>query len=148
VSSVCAVRGLNCVILGAGGAARAIAVELALAGAARLTIVNRTPERGALLASDVRDQTGVQASHVNWEGLYRIPDATDLVVNTTSIGLYSDTSATVPIELRALRPGTLVCDVIPNPPRTRLIQEADGRGCTVLDGLVMLVNQGVIAIKL
>jgi len=148
VSAVRPVRGLETVILGAGGAARAIAVELALAGTSRLTIVNRTPSRVSALAALVQDRTGVPTTPIIWEGTYRIPDGTDLVVNATSIGLYPDTSARVPIDTTTLRARMIVCDVIPNPPSTRLIRDAALRGCTVLDGLGMLVNQGAIAIKL
>ena len=53
----------------------------------------------------------------------------------------------MPLDPDTLRPGMVVADVIPNPPRTRLIRDAEARGCTVLDGLGMLVNQGVIAIR-
>lgn len=143
-----AVRGLNAVVLGAGGAARAIAVELGLSGARNLTIVNRTPERGETLARLVRERTHATAAAVPWEGLYAVPTDVDLVVNATSIGLYPDVEALVPVDLDTLRPGLVVCDVIPNPPRTRLLREAEARGCIVLDGLGMLVNQGVIGIRL
>jgi shikimate dehydrogenase len=142
------VKGLNVVVLGAGGAARAVAVELALAGAAGLTVVNRDRERGQTLAALVRDRTGVPASFVAWEGDYTLPAGTDVLVNATSIGLYPDVDARVPLDVQSLRPGVLVCDVIPNPPRTRLIRDAEARGCETLDGLGMLVNQGVIGIKL
>ncbi|MGP0066188.1 MAG: shikimate dehydrogenase [Isosphaeraceae bacterium] len=148
VSSVRQVQGLNVVVLGAGGAARAIAVELAFAGAARLTIVNRTVDRAEELARVIRERIGVAASSVVWEGMYHVPEDVDVVVNATSIGLYPDTDARVPIDVASLGPKMLVCDVIPNPPRTRLIQEAESRGCTVLDGLGMLVNQGVIGVKI
>jgi shikimate dehydrogenase len=76
-----------------------------------------------------------------------VPDGTDILVNATSIGLHPDVEARVPVEVDSLRPGMVVADVIPNPPRTRLIRDAEARGCTVLDGLGMLVNQGVIAIR-
>jgi shikimate dehydrogenase len=148
VSAVRPVRGMDVVVLGAGGAARAIAVELALAGASRLTIVNRTLVRAQELARVIRDRTGVPASAAIWEGLYRIPEGVDLMVNATSIGLYPDVRARVPVEIASLSPRMLVCDVIPNPPRTRLIEDAESRGCTVLDGLGMLVNQGVIGVRL
>jgi shikimate dehydrogenase len=148
VSAVRPVRGMDVVVLGAGGAARAIAVELALAGASRLTIVNRTLVRAQELARVIRDRTGVPASAAIWEGLYRIPEGVDLMVNATSIGLYPDVRARVPVEIASLSPRMLVCDVIPNPPRTRLIADAESRGCTVLDGLGMLVNQGVIGVRL
>ena len=148
VEAARAVPGLRVVLLGAGGAARAIAVELALAGAAKITVVNRSTERGRALATHVRERTGVPADFVLWEGDYHVPEGADLVVNSTSIGLYPDVDARVPLDVQSLRPGMLVCDVIPNPPRTRLVRDAEARGCTVLDGLGMLVNQGVIGIRL
>jgi len=148
VSALRPVAGCHAVVLGAGGAARAIAVELAMAGAARLTVVNRDPGRGQTLAELVGRVAGVPASYVGWEGDYPVPDDADLLVNATSIGLFPDVEARVPVTVGSLRPGTLVCDVIPNPPTTRFLREAEGRGCQTLDGLGMLVNQGVIGIRL
>lgn len=142
------VAGLRAVVLGAGGAARAIAAELALAGASRLTIVNRTPNRGRALADALRDRTGVPVDSVPWDGPYILPEGTRLLVNATSIGLFPDADAIPPLDLSRLHPGVLVCDVIPNPPNTRLLQEAAARGCAVLDGLGMLVHQGVIGVRL
>ena len=148
VVAVRPVKGLRAVVLGAGGAARAIAVELALAGAARITVVNRDPGRGRTLAALVTERTGVASAFTPWEGEYHAPEGTDLLVNATSIGLYPDVEARVPLSADSLRPGLIVCDVIPNPPRTRLVRDAEARGCVVLDGLGMLVNQGVIGIRL
>jgi shikimate dehydrogenase len=148
VEAVRPVAGLRAVILGAGGAARAIAVELALAGAAHLTIVNRTPRRASLLAGTIRDRTGVPAESVPWEGDYPLPDDARLVVNATSVGLFPDATARLPIRPESLHPGQLVCDVIPNPPRTRLLADAEAAGCRTLDGLGMLVNQGVLGMRL
>ena len=145
--------GARVLVLGAGGAARAIAVELALAGAAALMIVNRTPARGQalldLLRGKVRERLGreLEATFLPWKGEARVPEGTDVVVNTTSIGLFPDLEARVPLDLETLRPGTLVADVIPNPPRTRLLREALARGCPVIDGLGMLVGQGRLGIK-
>ena len=64
------------------------------------------------------------------------------MVNATSIGLFPDVDARLALDLDSLRPGMVVADVIPNPPRTRLVRDAEARGCTVIDGLGMLVNQG------
>jgi shikimate dehydrogenase len=89
-----------------------------------------------------------KATFTPWQGDYRVPAATDLVINATSIGLFPDLEARVPLHVETLQPSMLVCDVIPNPPRTRLIRDAETRGCRVLDGLGMLVNQGVIGIRL
>jgi shikimate dehydrogenase len=139
--------GKSFVMFGAGGAARAIAVESALAGAAAITIVNRDPGRGGELAALLNEQTQARADLVVWDGDYSVPGDIDIVVNATSIGLFPDVDARIAVEPDSLRAGTVVADVIPNPPRTRLIRDAETRGCTVLDGLGMLVNQGVIGIR-
>ena len=136
------------VVLGAGGAGRAIGVELALAGADRVTIVNRSTDGGEGLAAAIRERTGADAAFRAWDGPYRIPPDADVLINATSIGLAPDVEALPDLELSSLRPDLLVCDVIPNPPRTRLLREAEARGCRTLDGLGMLVNQGVIGIRL
>lgn len=139
-------RGKSVVMFGAGGAARAIAVELGLAGVTRLTVVNRSEGRGAPLAALLREKLALEAGWVRWDGDFRVPSGTDIVVNATSVGLY-DPNALPAVDLASLRPGMVVADVIGNPPRTRLIREAEARGCRVLDGLGMLVNQGVIGVK-
>jgi shikimate dehydrogenase len=69
------------------------------------------------------------------------------VVNATSIGLYPDVDGRVNLDVESLRPSLIIADVIPNPPRTRLVRDAEARGCRVLDGLGMIVNQGIIGIK-
>jgi len=135
------------VLFGAGGAARAIAVELALAGAAKITIVNRSAERGRELASLVNDKIRVPAAHAPWDDDYEIPSGTDVVINATSIGL-GDGLARLPIALSSLTPQMVVADVIPNPPDTWLLRQARERGCKTLDGLGMLVNQAVINFKI
>ena len=85
--------------------------------------------------------------HLPWSDHFRVPDTIDVVINATSIGLYPDVEAELPIEPETLLPRMVVADVIPNPPRTRLIRAAEKRGCRVIDGLGMLVNQGVIGVK-
>jgi shikimate dehydrogenase len=139
--------GKRVVLFGAGGAARAIAVETALAGAAAITIVNRDPTRGSELVALLNEKTPAKADLVRWDRAYRIPEGTAIVVNATSIGLYPDVEGRLHLETDSLRPGMVVADVIANPPRTLLIREAEARGCLVLDGLGMLVNQGVIGIR-
>jgi shikimate dehydrogenase len=140
-------RDKRVLIYGAGGAARAIAVELALAGAAAITVVNRDAPRGATLVELLAAKTPTRADLVVWRGKHAVPDDVDIVVNSTSIGLYPDVDARLPLDTASLRPGLVVADVIPSPPRTHLIRDAEARGCTVVDGLGMLVNQGVIGVK-
>jgi shikimate dehydrogenase len=139
--------GKKVVVLGAGGAARAIAVELALAGAAEITIVNRNAQRGRQLADLIRDKTSTSSGYVEWTEDFAIPADAEVLINATSIGLF-DRSARVPIKLDTLRHGLVVADVIFNPADTRLLREARDRGCATLDGLGMLVNQAVIAFRL
>jgi shikimate dehydrogenase len=139
--------GKKIVVLGAGGAARAIAVELALAGAAEITIVNRTPERGQALAAVLVDKLQANAAFAPWQGEYQAPEAADVIVNATSIGLNAP-QARVPLALASLRPHHVVADVVFNPANTRLLREARDQGCTTLDGLGMLVNQAVTAFRL
>jgi shikimate dehydrogenase len=139
--------GRTIALLGAGGAARAIGVELALAGARRIVVVNRDTGRGAALADLIASKTKAKAEFAPWRGDYAIPGDVDILVNSTSIGLFPDVDARVDIDPAGLRSALVVADVIPNPPRTRLIREAEAHGCRVLDGLGMLVNQGVIGIK-
>lgn len=139
--------GKRVVVLGAGGAARAICVELALAGAADLTVVNRGRERGQELADHVASATGVQTAYASWNETYSVPTGTDIVVNATSIG-FTDASAMPDVDTSTLSAGMVVADVVTNPPNTRLLQAAAANGCITLDGLGMLVNQALVATKL
>lgn len=140
-------RGKSVTIFGAGGAARAVCVELALAGAASITVVNRSRDSGQTLVQLLNEQTDACADLRLWGGTVDLPPGTDIVVNATSIGLYPDIDQRLDLDLASLTPEMVVADAIPNPPRTHLIRAAEARGCRVLDGLGMLVNQGVIALK-
>jgi shikimate dehydrogenase len=135
------------VILGAGGAARAIAVELGLSKVAQIVVVNRTPERGQELADLLQNKAGVSARFVEWKGNYEVEEETDILINATSIGL-NDDSQRVPLSAKTLESQTVVADVIFNPPQTRFLRAAADQGCTTLDGLGMLVNQAVIGFKI
>ena len=140
-------KGRQVVVLGAGGAARSITVELALAGASRLTVVNRSAERGRALTGLLQTKTPVKAAYIQWDGTFSIPPETDILVNATSVGLPPLSSAKPDINYGSIRPGMLVCDVIPAPV-TPFLQEAQAHGAQSVDGLGMLVYQGAIGFKL
>ena len=140
-------QGKQVVLFGAGGAARAIAVELGMAKVAKITIVNRSQERGQKLVDLLNDRVQVNADLVVLEGDLDLEGGTEIVINATSIGL-GDETARVPLEMTSLTSEMVVADVIFNPPNTQLIRSARELGCTTLDGLGMLVNQGVIAFKI
>ena len=139
--------GRSVIIFGAGGAARAVSVELALAGARSITVVNRGSARGHAVVDLLTQRTATQADLVVWEDTYRVPESADIVINATSIGLFPNVGAQLDLDVGTLQPHMVVADIIPNPPRTRLITDAEKRGCRVIDGLGMLVNQGVIGVR-
>ena len=145
---VCDVRGQRVVLFGAGGAARAVAVELALAGAAHIDVVNRGVARGEELAALINARTPASAQYLAWGPAMGLPANSGILVNTTSIGVYPELHEQLDIDWDTLKPHVIVADAIPNPPRTHLIRTAAERGCLTLDGLGMLVNQGAIAIRL
>lgn len=139
--------GKKVVIFGAGGAARAIGVEVALAGASTITIVNRSSGRGEELTSLLDEKLPAEANFIPWDKTFVLPDGTDVLINATSIGLFPDVDARLDFDIESLTSETVVADVIPNPPETNLVRDAKGKGCKVIDGLGMLVNQGVIGIR-
>ena len=140
-------EGKSVVMFGAGGAARAIGVEVALAGASSITVVNRSVERGEELTRLLNDRVPAEANFVSWDSTFNIPEGTDVVINATSIGLFPDVDARLNFNMDTLNAGMVVADVIPNPPQTNLVKDARAKGCKVIDGLGMLVNQGVIGIR-
>jgi shikimate dehydrogenase len=140
--------GKRVVVLGAGGAARAITVELALAGAAHLTVVNRSMERGETLVNLLNQKTPVTAEFTPWDDVYSLPADTEVLVNATSIGLFPDVTARPKIDYDTINAGMVVCDVIPNPPHTPFLKLAEAHGARTLDGLGMLVYQGAIGFKM
>ena len=146
ISDVVDPKGKKVVIFGAGGAARAVSVELALSDVDSMIIVNRSKERGEGLIELLNNKTNVDVRLEAWNGNYSIPAGTDIVINCTSIGL-SPKVERVPVDVSSFKPGMVVCDLIVNPPYTPFLQEAEKYGCTTLDGVGMLVNQGKIGIK-
>lgn len=139
--------GQQVVMLGAGGAARAIAVELALSGIRKLTIVNRSAERGRGLLDLLQGAAlPVEFELVVLDGDYPVPQDADIIVNASSIGLFPDVNARLPLDLSHVQASALVADVIFNPAETHLIKDARAIGCETIDGLEMLVGQGVIGV--
>jgi len=140
-------KGRRVVVLGAGGAARAMTVELAGAGVEHITIVNRNREKGETLVELLNSKTQTSAEYISWEGTFALPKDTDILVNATSVGMYPDPNKP-DIDYSTLAPEVIVCDGVHNPVQTPFLIEAARRGCKTLDGFSMLVNQGAISFKL
>ena len=140
------IQGQKAVILGAGGAARAIAVELAGAGIHTVTVINRDETRGQALADILNKHTSAHGVFIPWKGAAVIPADTDILVNATPVGFTDDNKPDLAYD--SLKAGMIVCDVIPNKVWTAFLLEAKARGLRTLNGLQMLVNQGAIAYEL
>ena len=124
-------------LLGAGGAARAIAHALLDRGVARLLVANRTAERARALA----DALGPRAQNVDWPARTDALGEAGLLVNTTALGMKGQPP--LEIDLAAARPGTIVSDIVYVPLETPLLAQARARGLVGVDGLGMLLHQAV-----
>jgi shikimate dehydrogenase len=140
--------GLEVVVLGAGGAARAVSVELALAGAKRVTIAGRTASKRDALVTILDGKTSVEAISLAWDGTLAVP-ACDVLVDCTPVGMGhgAASEAVVPADLSGLSTDTLVCDLNPERSDTAFLRLARGRGHRTLDGLGMLARQGAAGFK-
>jgi shikimate dehydrogenase len=119
-------------VIGAGGAARAVAFGVLSAGG-RVILFNRTAEKGERLAAELGTEFR-PLSEFTAEGV-------EILVNTTPLGMTPQTEES-PIPRQRLRPGLVVMDIVYNPLKTRLLQEAEAAGCVTIDGLSMFVYQG------
>ena len=139
--------GEKVVVLGAGGAARAVVVALALRGVAAITIANRTVEKAISLATEMDQKTGVsmQGMGLTDERLPLSVRESKLLVNTATISM--DVTHPLLISADWLQPNTIVYDIVYTPPVTPLMQAATERGCQTLGGIGMLVHQGAIAFE-
>jgi len=142
------VGGVRVAVLGAGGASRAVTLALVDAGA-RVTVLNRDAERGAMLAGDVSRKAGRAVEHAGLSAgsLLTVLREASLLVNTTTVGMHPDVGGS-PVGAELLRPNLTVCDIVYNPPETSLLRLARERGCRTVDGIEMLVGQGALAFEL
>lgn len=138
------IQGKNVLLMGAGGAARAISFQLAQDGA-RITIANRTVERAKALARDVSTVREVRGC--GFEGLKRLVQESDILINSTSVGMYPKTRETL-VTSDMMHSDLVVFDIVYNPINTRLLQEAQKAGANTIDGVLMLVYQGAEAFKI
>ena len=139
--------GARAVVLGAGGAARAVVYALLQAGAASIAVYNRSPERAAALVVALGENGGRLAVAAGDVGA-AVRDR-DLIVNCTTLGMaHGATADASPLAGEEIPPGAFVCDIVANPLVTPLLALARARGCRTLGGLPMLVRQGAAAFTL
>ncbi len=138
------IPGSRVLILGAGGAARAVAYQLAKDGA-RVIIANRTPGRAQELAENVRS-----VGDASGTGLEELPGLTanaDIIINTTSVGMHPDTDRTL-VTADMMHTGQVIFDIVYSPLETRLLLEAKKAGAVTIDGIRMLVLQGAESFRI
>ncbi|MFN2745249.1 MULTISPECIES: shikimate dehydrogenase [Bacillus] len=137
------IRELSVLIVGAGGAARAIFTTLASQRPQRLDVANRTPEKAeaftGLFEGEVQALT-LQEAEANLS-------AYDVVIQTTSVGMHPDVDD-APISLANAKEASLVCDIIYNPLKTALLKEAEAKGLKILDGVGMFIGQAALSFEL
>lgn len=139
IRKVTPVEGKRVVMLGAGGAGRAMAVELAWAGAAHLTLVTRREEQGREVAGIVTGASGVPCDWQPWVSPVRVPEGTGILMNATHLGCAPDLEP-VPVDWDTIAATTTVVDVITNPRITPFLSAAQARGCQTVNGVEMLVQ--------
>lgn len=136
---------LEVLVLGTGGSARAVANALIQAGA-KVTVVSRHRDRAAQMLWEL----GAEAHALQYTdpAVVHAMQRARVLVNTTPLGLYPRVEEMPPIPLEGLHPGMLVYDLIYNPPVSRLLREAQKRGCSTINGVKMLVYQGAESFRL
>lgn len=136
--------GKRVILLGAGGAARAIAVECALAGAASITVVNRTAAHGEELARLIAEKTKASANFLPWTARFAVPEGTDILIQATSIGLHPHGEDKPDLDYESITPEVTAADVVFNPETSAFLKEAKCRGAAIVTGIGMLVEQGAL----
>jgi shikimate dehydrogenase len=139
-------RGCVAVVFGAGGAARAIVAELALAGVARVIVVNRTLERAEDVARSVAAGTGVPCDAAELTEPFLVPASARIVVQATTVGM-GGSGRRLPLDWSESRPDAIAADVVIRRDRTVFLRDADEQGLHTLDGIGMLVEQAVIGFR-
>ena len=139
IEKVTPLTGQRVVMLGAGGAGRAMAVEIAWAGAAHLTLVTRRESQGREVAALVEAASGVPCSWQPWAPEIEVPEGTTVLMNATHLGCAPELEP-VPVRWDSVDPTCTVVDVITNPRITSFLATAQEHGCPVVDGVEMLVQ--------
>jgi shikimate dehydrogenase len=139
-------KGKQALIIGSGGAARAVGFSLALAGAREVLVSDTDHEKAVRLARDIRERTPARTGAVK---IADVPDAmaaVPCIINATPMGLKK--TDPLPVPRKHIRAGQLVCDLVYNPPATGLLKAAATQGAATLSGIGMLLYQGVIAFEI
>lgn len=144
------IKGKKVTIVGCGGAGKAIQIQAALDGAAELAIFNRSRDKGLEIVNLINEQTNCQATfyELNEEVLKEQLLDSYLLINATNIGMANLEGESFIKNLSTLHDKLVVCDIIYNPRKTKLLQQAEEVGCEIINGVGMIIYQGAEAFKL
>lgn len=142
--------GKRVLILGAGGAARAVSIQLAIAGAAEIALTSPVAGEAEGLANLIESSLNVKVSVINWDKqeISKNAEGFDILINATPVGMHPRVEEKPPVDLENATRDLLVCDLIYNPNETMLLKEARDNGFKTLNGMGMLLYQGAIAFEL
>lgn len=145
------VKGKKVIIIGAGGAARGVAVSLALEGAKKIVLLNRSLDKAEKLSSLLREKLGVESEAFDYKE--RLLDEREvkeaqLIINATSLGMYPDDKVKVDFPYHLIESQQLVCDLIYNPAQTLFLKEAKERGASTMNGEGMLYYQAALSFEI
>jgi shikimate dehydrogenase len=143
-------EGTSALVVGAGGAARAVVYGLIRAGARTIMVLNRTARRAEILVSDLAPSSGhpLRARPFTDEALIQTARTADLLVNATPVGMWPRTDRSIWPEQTPIPSHLTVLDLVYNPLETTLHRQARASGAAAIDGLGMLVRQGALALKM
>ena len=138
----------SCVtIIGAGGVARAVAFALVNKDISVLKILNRTKLNADKLVTSIKQVSDVNLQSGSLTSFGNSEDETDLLINCTSIGMVGQSIGKSPVDKNLMSSNTVVMDLVYNPMRTKLLEDAVRIGCTVIDGIGMLLHQGALSFE-
>jgi shikimate dehydrogenase len=139
-------KGKTFLMVGSGGAARAVCFELALAGARDILLYDIDRNKAGKLGHDIRSATATRVTVTDESSLRTLAPDADCLINATPLGLKK--SDPLPLSRDLVRKGQLVCDLVYNPPDTRFLRTAQSQGAKTLRGIGMLLYQGAIAFEI
>ena len=149
IEEITPVKDKKVLILGAGGASRAICFQILLSGAKNIVIANRTVEKATELKDDLIEKLDHEVSVIDMElELQKEIENTDILINTTPIGMYPNINQKPLVTEAMMHPNLIVNDIVYNPIKTGLLREADKAGAKTISGIKMLMYQGIESFKI
>jgi len=144
------VKNQKVVMVGSGGAAKSIAIQLAMEGVEEILLLNRTIKPAEEIADTIIENISgchVKAREFNQSNLQKVLEKANILINCTPLGMYSKKDNSIVEDERILRKDLVVSDLVYNPEETKLLRQGKNRGCKTINGLGMLIWQGALAFK-